>query len=240
MDSTSGFSDADKLLWKKIKRNGNFSKRKKELLKNICQDTTRSADNAIPMFSYTQPTNVVSQTEPVLIFSENEKFTNQRDTLNENIESDDSEDESGGSFLKPDAHEFCNEIRKWAVENQIKHSAINGLLLILKSHIPDNVLLKCARTLLQTPRCTEISTDDRLGGQYWHYGLNKVLVESLSNINNVPESLSINVNIDGLPAFKSSSTSFWPILVNIHELREIQSPLTVGIFCGASNIDLLV
>ncbi|XP_053682974.1 uncharacterized protein LOC128733426, partial [Sabethes cyaneus] len=39
----------------------------------------------------------------------------------------------------------------------------------------------------------------------------------------------------GLPTFKSSTTYFWPILVNIHELNQLMSPLIVGIFSGESK-----
>lgn len=43
--------------------------------------------------------------------------------------------------------------------------------------------------------------------------------------------------------FRSSSKSFWPILVELHELRKQLAPLIVGIYCGKNkpdNIDLFL
>lgn len=150
-----------------------------------------------------------------------------------------SEDESDESDYVPesDPQGLRNDLRNWAITNQIKHTAINSLLNILKSHISNNNLPKDARTLVQTPRTTDISSDIRHGGRYWHYGLAKSLSETLSKFDLTLQQLSLNVNIDGLPTFKSSSQSFWPILVNIHELKAHHSPLVVGVFGGMCKIE---
>lgn len=239
MELNAGFSDADKILWKKIKRNGHFSKRKKDLIKKIHHRGKQLSSSTKPDASQCQSTDLVPPV-PEPTPSWNEKFIYYEESSKLNSEREASDSESDEFVLEQNAQEFCNEIRMWAISHQIKHSALNSLLTLLKSHIPDNVLPKCARTLLQTPRCTDIVSDDRLGGQYWHYGLKKVVVESLTNMDQIPKNLSLNVNIDGLPTFKSSSISFWPILVNFHELRENLPPLIVGIFCGACNVYLMI
>lgn len=46
--------------------------------------------------------------------------------------------------------------------------------------------------------------------------------------------ISINVNIDGLPVFKSSRTQFWPILFHIVEMPT-PKPMPIAIFCGQSK-----
>lgn len=223
-------SEADRKLWHKIKRNGHFRKRKTELLKNIPTKALRS------------DILVVEESDIVSSCVVNTDLTDSHEYKNTSIADDEwkathqETDDSDPEFetMQADPQAFCSEIKKWAIDFQIKHTALNALLCILKSHMPENVLPKCARALVNTPRHTDISSDERLGGKYWHYGLKKVLVDHLSEIENLPGELSLNVNIDGLPAFKSSSTSFWPILVNIHELREVLSPLIVGVFCGGS------
>lgn len=124
----------------------------------------------------------------------------------------------------------------WAVKNQIKRSALNELLLLLRSQQQ----LKCAdlptdgRSLINTPRSSNI---DYLGnnGKYWHYGVKKALNDLLSTRQKIADKYSINVNIDGLPLFRSSLSSFWPILIQIHELRESTSPLIIGIYNGKSK-----
>lgn len=234
MDPSSEITEADKVLWYKIKRNGNFRKRKRDLVRKNQNETPLNESGVKDPDPHTQNTTDDTGYSQYIIDAQHEPV-NDEDVPKENHTLDNSDEEMDMDTNKLDPLEFCNEIRKWAVDFQIKHTALNALLLILKSHMPDNVLPKCARTLVQTPRSTVISSDERLGGKYWHYGLEKVLTDHLTRIEKVPEQVSLNINIDGLPAFKSSSTSFWPILVNIHELREILSPLIVGIFCGGSK-----
>jgi len=69
-------------------------------------------------------------------------------------------------------------------------------------------------------------------GIYWHHGLEYCLKLILTSLNNIhPERLSLTINIDGLPIYRSSKTEFWPILFNIQELPDIK-PMIIGIFCG--------
>lgn len=75
MDSKSEFSDADKILWEKIKRNGHFSKRKKGLIKNIYQESAQGSNNLTPDVNNSQPTYFVSP-EPEAPLIENEQSTN--------------------------------------------------------------------------------------------------------------------------------------------------------------------
>lgn len=230
--------ESEKNLWRKIKRNGYFSKRKKEMIKHLSTKCVpnEGCSSALKIRGCDEEYLV---SRPVIESIGNPDFSiKEQLPLNDpsdEIGVNDSDDEFEDSSNSQDPQEFCDQIKKWAVDFQIKHTAVNALLMILKSHIPENVLPKCARTLVQTPRSTVISMDDRLGGQYWHYGLRKVIVETLSRFEKVPNKVSLNINIDGLPAFKSSSKSFWPILVNIHEIRDTQSPLIVGVFCGGSK-----
>lgn len=237
MDRKRIISESDKALWRKIKRNGHFTKRKRDMIKHFAVKSVpeRSAFNV-------QDLDKVDRIPSSNSSSNNEGNGSLDAALNDDLfhvtdphpASVDIDSDLEFEEYSQDPQEFCDEIRKWAIEFQIKHTAINALLSILKCHVPENVLPKCARTLVHTPRSTLISVDDRLGGQYWHYGLKRVLLENLTRIEQVPKNISLNINIDGLPAFKSSTKSFWPILVNIHELRSVQPPLIVGIFCGGS------
>lgn len=113
-------------------------------------------------------------------------------------------------------------MKTWAITHQVKHTAVNSLLTILKTNIPDNVLPADARTLVKTPAKVQITHDDKMGGEYWHYGLQKVLTKVLMfSKNQSITKISLIVNIDGVPISKSSTSAFWPILVKIHEMDEI-------------------
>ncbi|XP_044744771.1 uncharacterized protein LOC123306715 [Coccinella septempunctata] len=52
---------------------------------------------------------------------------------------------------------------------------------------------------------------------------------------NVPDTILLNVNMDGLPIYKSSKVEFFPILFNIHELPSVK-PMIIGIYCGQEKL----
>lgn len=109
---------------------------------------------------------------------------------------------------------FRESLVNWAVKHQIKHTATNELLALLREEVPFIDLPNDARTLVKTPRSTKITHlqgDNGKDGQYWHYGLKRVLSEALSRVDYGLATLHLNINIDGLPMFRSSSNSFWPI-----------------------------
>lgn len=92
------------------------------------------------------------------------------------------------------------------------------------------ILPKHSKTITKTNRNKVQVENDTYGGSYWHYGLEKALVNCLEKTDYVPV-VHLNINIDGLPLFKSSRREVWPILFNIHEKKYIQ-PMVVGIYSG--------
>lgn len=47
----------------------------------------------------------------------------------------------------------------------------------------------------------------------------------------IPQTISCNINMDGLPIYRSNKLEFWPILLNICELPSLR-PMVIGIYCG--------
>lgn len=129
-------------------------------------------------------------------------------------------------------------MRKWAVEHKITHVALKDLLRIINTGINKNsdVLPDDPRTLLQTPQ--SITITPMSNGDYWHYGVENGLKLVFRDLEESID-ISLNINIDGLPIFKSSKTDFWPILFNIKEMPNIQ-PMVIGIFCGTGKCSDLV
>lgn len=123
--------------------------------------------------------------------------------------------------------DFVKDIRKWALDFNITKRAVTSLLKTLHSKgmhfFPTD-----SRALLKTPR--SIETLSVAGGNYWHNGMRKCIEKILSDINQ-DILIEININVDGLPLFKSSKVEFWPILANIHGMREIK-PFIIGIWSG--------
>lgn len=123
------------------------------------------------------------------------------------------------------------EIRNWAIEFHISQVAVTSLAGILNSRLDLN-LPNDARTIMRTPRNIRI-IEMSDNGRYWHQGFENCLLKALEQLDR-PISISLNINIDGLPIHKSSTKNFWPILCKIHEFPEIP-PMAVGIYYGTSK-----
>lgn len=105
----------------------------------------------------------------------------------------------------------------------MKHNAVDGLLKLLLSHGHPQ-LPSTARTLLKTPR--EVKTVEKSGMECLHYQLKEKLVETLDHypvqLVSDLETLELTFNVDGLPLFKSSGKSMWPVLCAV-----MLSPVTI-------------
>jgi len=125
------------------------------------------------------------------------------------------------------------KLAEWTVNYNVPRSSIGPLLDILKLYHPE--LPNDARTLLDTPRVVQNVTTLPDGGQYVHIGL-KAGIENRLRLHAItlePCTLELQVNIDGLPLFKSSSTSLWPILCLVKQSQS--APFVVGLYCGKSK-----
>lgn len=122
--------------------------------------------------------------------------------------------------------DFVQEFREWCLKHRITHLSINELMFLLRKqgiNLPND-----SRSLLNTPKLINI---EKMGsGEYWYNGVGNCLKKLFSNIDE-PLSISIIVNIDGLPPYRSSSCEFWPILFKITEIQQIK-PMVVAIYCG--------
>jgi hypothetical protein len=120
------------------------------------------------------------------------------------------------------------DIAAWATKNKITRTSLGSLLVILKKHGHDEIP-KDPRTLLHTPRT--VPSAPKCGGQFSYFGL-KNGVEHILHKNPTfaanNDSVDLNVNIDGVPLFKSSNTQLWPILCKLHDF----DPFLVALYCG--------
>ncbi|XP_046554432.1 uncharacterized protein LOC124263771 [Haliotis rubra] len=128
---------------------------------------------------------------------------------------------------------MMSKLSEWAVKYQVPHRTISSLLEILRNDYPS--LPKDPRTLLLTPQSYAVK--NITGGQYFHFGISSSLSYQLSDRMefNIPgKQVKFQVNIDGLPVFKSTSMQFWPILGRvIHPF--LGQPFIIGLFYGASK-----
>lgn len=111
--------------------------------------------------------------------------------------------------------------------------ALSALLSILNPIL--NYLPKDPRTLLRTK--TSYSIVKKCGGEYYYFGIKKNVIDILSTQSNfefLEDTLQLQVNIDGLPLFKSSNHQFWPILGRVENIPS-KAPFVIGIFSGISK-----
>ena len=111
--------------------------------------------------------------------------------------------------------QFRDNLREWVLNSDTPLVHTNTLLALLRPRIP--LLPKDGRTLLKTQR--ECTIEDIAGGNYHHFGCGEAIKLQLEKSEYLREfdELSLQVNIDGVPLFKSTSHCFWPILALIRQ-----------------------
>ncbi|XP_022180891.1 uncharacterized protein LOC111041045 [Myzus persicae] len=134
--------------------------------------------------------------------------------------------------IEINSYSFESELAQWALHFKITHTALNGILTILKKHECFSCLPKDARTLLKT-KSVECNSIKKVNpGTYYHFGIeNGIIRHFLDSISN--EEIKLVVGIDGLPISKSSSTQFWPILAYIRSISNHVFP--IGVYCGTQK-----
>lgn len=115
-----------------------------------------------------------------------------------------------GQF-KGEQRSLADQLRTWSLDYHIKRRAVTSLLKILKFN-GMGFLPQDSRTLLSTPR--NICIENRSNGKYWYNGIQNGLAPIFSLLTKNIQ-IDLNINIDGLPLYKSSALEFWPILANI-------------------------
>lgn len=110
--------------------------------------------------------------------------------------------------------EFVDDIRQVFLNNifSVNNTVINDILTVLRKNT-DALFPRDARTLLQTPRTTAVTSMS--GGQYYHRGLKTVVTEFICNYrkNNLDaNAVELVAMVDGADFLKSSENSIWLIL----------------------------
>lgn len=124
--------------------------------------------------------------------------------------------------------ELFTDLANWAKTSRVHLVHLTSLLKLLEKHGLKDIP-KDARTLLRTPRRTEIVP---MGdGRFWYDGIAKNLISSLEPLEPLPNKIELLVNIDGISPFKSTGKQFWPISFKIFRCKFIK-PMFAGIYYG--------
>ena len=134
-------------------------------------------------------------------------------------------------------HSINDSLVGWYNRNNIPHSALKDLLQILKPYF--NSLPADPRTLLHT-KCYEMEQNGT--GHLIYFGIKENLYKHFNFDLSSTEVLKLDVNIDGVPVFKSRNTSFWPILCSFSNSIKYSPnsilPFIVAIFYGESKPEI--
>ena len=128
-----------------------------------------------------------------------------------------------------DSGSIVRDLAEWAVKYNISLSATGSLLSALRPHLPG--LPKDARTLMKTPTGMRYTVRSISGGEYCHLSLADGLTYLVKKSKTAVKILELQFNVDGLPLFKSSTLTLWPILCLVKNI-ELKEPFIVGLFCG--------
>lgn len=145
----------------------------------------------------------------------------------EQSSSDESDDARSRESDDVCLHTF---LASWASSFNISHTALTALLRFLSTLHPSLPL--DARTLLRTPRTQEVRKLTA-GGELWYSGiaagLEKIFTQG-ALINVQCSILYLQLNVDGLPLFKSCGLQLWPIVCKLIDVDA--DPFIVALFSG--------
>jgi hypothetical protein len=133
------------------------------------------------------------------------------------------------------------DLSMWATQFNVPQNAVDKLLKLLQKaghHLPST-----ARGLLKTKRNVVVDVKSDLDYVYLGFDkeLDKFLREQKDRGRPIPNHLELSLNIDGLPLFKSSNTSTWPVLCAVVSVQPI-CVFPVALACGSTkpkNLDFL-
>lgn len=231
--------------WKKVKKSGAFRRQTKKIYESLLSNSVHLNHSTTATSDFQEvkvPDKTVLQEDSATV-SEEEQNTINFDTERQKdgeeiIKRNDwlielqnfEEDDSVISELEQNA-EFARDLRMWAVKFNISHSALRDLFKGINKRLP-GILPADPRTFLET--CQTVIMTKVGSGDYWHHGFEACLREALTPMQNLPKIISVNINVDGLPIYKSSKIEFWPIVFNIYELPQVK-PMIIGIYCGSGK-----
>lgn len=132
-----------------------------------------------------------------------------------------------------DEMKLGHELVEWAQTCKIKISAVDKLLPILKSkhsQLPVTYKSLLNRVKTGSQKCQPLNITS---GEYIHFGILEGLLSCINSLGLQNErNIKYQVNVDGLPLFKSSSQQLWPIIGKVVGTKCL---FLIGAFNGKSK-----
>lgn len=154
----------------------------------------------------------------------------------QNATESNSHDVSSAEVGKNSNGNIRQYLTEWAIKHNVPQTGFEQLSTILRQHTNFN-LPKSAKTILKTPQNTgPISVDS---GTYCHIGAEKTLKSYFSALTNnkkpLPDSITLDFNIDEVSCSKSTQIVLWLIQMSLRGTG--CNPFVVGAFHGKNKPD---
>lgn len=134
------------------------------------------------------------------------------------------------------------DLQSLIIGHNTPHRTANELLQILRKHgnieLPSDVRVNTSRNLVNTSRNASVNMKCMGNGRYAHFGLVFALKRSIKIYSTFIKTneIKININVDGLPISKSSTSQFWPIMTSIKYIGIHTSPFIIGVYHGMCKL----
>lgn len=144
-----------------------------------------------------------------------------------------SDDESSFSIFENEnnSSDIGTKLVTWQTEFHISERAMDNLMVWLKTHHFPH-LPKHIKTLKTSSKLADVVVQRMDPGHFCYFGLKKMLTHILvkhANEISPDHCCQLQFGIDGIPLTRSSTSSFWPILVKIKQFPDV---LPVGVYHG--------
>ena len=141
-------------------------------------------------------------------------------------------------------NDFQSELKSLFVQFNVSHNFITALLILLKNKGISN-LPSTAKTFLKTNNFKSNNIQLKSNVEYYYFGvelmITKYFIKYFDNYLYDSNILHISINVDGLPLFKSSSKSMWPILFSMYlgSSEKFFFPVALTLGNKPKNLDFL-
>jgi hypothetical protein len=130
--------------------------------------------------------------------------------------------------LGDDSHEL-KLLRNLVVTRRLRRETVRELLSIFR--YCGIAVPKSSYGLFKKQKTSPLAIKQIDGGEYHHHGIkNALLRKKMQNLSSL-DTIKIDIGIDGIPLFRSSNTTMWPILGRITNTT-YKKPFVIGAFVG--------
>lgn len=141
---------------------------------------------------------------------------------------------------RPHQKTLVEKLRKLCLENIsiLSNKFITELLLMLKSenlNVPTTAVTLLGTGRLDYERSTPMESSNGSPGSYIYYGITSGLNRRTCPQTFKESKITILVNCDGLPIFKKSKQTFWPILGQVYHPKFYCKPFIIALWHGISK-----